>query len=223
MKLIPNAQSAPSPIEWDDDVLEVKPSLKTRVSASKVGTCAKRGVSALSKRYRLRFSFWLDMLKSDEVMVADQIELLKNSRLFSATVRDGIMLMCDLRQGSTDLLTRLFPILTEPLALWNELQNCRADMLLRMFPWLKEAIAPPAADTTAMQKQIDMLYDLIKAKAPAGEGAPIKMLTNNKATPPPPDDDDDALTAVRDESAGAKSASNFLKSAFALNGMEYKS
>jgi len=64
-------------------------------------------------RYRLRFTFWLDMLKPDELALADKIELLKNQRLFAQTIRDGIRLVCDLRAGRLDVLYELHPLLRE--------------------------------------------------------------------------------------------------------------
>lgn len=62
-----------------------------------------------ANRYRLRFTFWLDMLKPEELEIADQIEHLKNERSFASTIRDGIRLICDLRQGRVDVLFELFP------------------------------------------------------------------------------------------------------------------
>ena len=60
-------------------------------------------------RHRLRFVFWLDLLKPDEEAIADTIEHLKNERLFVKTIRDGIRLVCDLRGGGIDVLCELFP------------------------------------------------------------------------------------------------------------------
>ena len=62
-----------------------------------------------NNRFRLRFIFWLDMLKPDEHELADQIELLKQERSFVSTVRDGIRLVTNLRQGKLDVLFEMFP------------------------------------------------------------------------------------------------------------------
>ena len=63
----------------------------------------------MTKRFRLRFTFWLDMLKEGESAVAETIDTLKKKRLFAETVRDGIRLVCDLRDGKLDVLFELFP------------------------------------------------------------------------------------------------------------------
>lgn len=61
------------------------------------------------KSHRLMFRFWLDMFKPEEEELADTIELLKNERSFSKTIRDGIKLITNLRQGKLDVLFELFP------------------------------------------------------------------------------------------------------------------
>lgn len=63
----------------------------------------------MTKRFRLRFTFWLDMLKQGEAAIADAIDSLKDERLFSQTVRDGIRLIMSLRSGKLDVLFELFP------------------------------------------------------------------------------------------------------------------
>ena len=68
------------------------------------------------KRYRLKFTFWLDVTKTAELWLADEIENLKNQRLFSQTIRDGIRLMAELRAGRTDTLFSLFPWLVSELS-----------------------------------------------------------------------------------------------------------
>lgn len=59
--------------------------------------------------HRIRFNFWLNMQKEDEEEIADKIELLKNERLFTATIRQGIQLIMSLREGNLDVLFQLFP------------------------------------------------------------------------------------------------------------------
>jgi len=49
------------------------------------------------------------MLKDDEADVADTIANLKKDRRFAPTVRDGIRLVADLRQGNLEVLFELFP------------------------------------------------------------------------------------------------------------------
>ena len=62
-----------------------------------------------TRRFRLRYVFWLDMNKSDEATIAEQIETLKSERSFASTIRDGIRLISDLRAGQVDVLFELFP------------------------------------------------------------------------------------------------------------------
>lgn len=62
-----------------------------------------------SNSHRLRFNFWLDMNKPEEELIADKIEVLKNERSFTSVIRDGIRLICDLREGKLDVLFELFP------------------------------------------------------------------------------------------------------------------
>jgi hypothetical protein len=73
------------------------------------------GFEMAQRRFRLRFTFWLDLLKPDEAAIAGQIEQLKADRTFATTVRDGIRLICDLRAGRTDVLCELFPFVAERL------------------------------------------------------------------------------------------------------------
>lgn len=62
-----------------------------------------------NESYRLMYRFWLNIAKPAEEVIADKIEILKNERLFSQTIRDGIRLICDLRDGRLDVLFELFP------------------------------------------------------------------------------------------------------------------
>lgn len=66
-------------------------------------------------RFRLRFTFWLDLNKPDENAIAELIATLKEKNLFVKTVRDGIRLICDLRAGQLDTLFELFPWVQEAL------------------------------------------------------------------------------------------------------------
>jgi hypothetical protein len=61
------------------------------------------------KRFRQQQQFWLDLNKSDEVALSQQIALLKAYREFVTTVRQGIALVLALRQGDLSLLDELFP------------------------------------------------------------------------------------------------------------------
>ncbi len=170
-------------------------------------------------RFRLRFTFWLDLLKPDEGQLADQIELLKNDRSFAGTIRDGIRLICDLRQGKLDVLFELFP--------W-----VRAEFM-EYIQSLQPQKSPAELD---IQQQLERLEQLMlkQGNTPIDTPMPVKMLTNNGGGGPKPlqmtksitapafdDDDDDLLVIRKDRNAGNQAAINFIKSAFALNGMVY--
>ncbi|MEO8611659.1 MAG: hypothetical protein ABI690_27415 [Chloroflexota bacterium] len=68
---------------------------------------------------RKRIDLFLDLKKKDERLVLRTIENLKAKRYFSSVVRDGIMIVNELRQGKVDLL-------------------------LKLYPWVADAIRPPA-------------------------------------------------------------------------------
>jgi hypothetical protein len=62
-----------------------------------------------NQSYRVRFNFWLNLENLQEQEIATQIEDLKKERLFSSTIRDGIKLITDLREGNLEILFELFP------------------------------------------------------------------------------------------------------------------
>lgn len=67
---------------------------------------------------RYKIQFWLNSQKPDELTVADTVAELKLQRSFSAVVRDGIMIVNELRQGKIDLLLKLYPWVADKI---NEL------------------------------------------------------------------------------------------------------
>ena len=74
-----------------------------------------------AKRRRIRFHFWLDINKEHESEVADTIAELKRERAFTSALRDGILIIADLRRG-------------------------KVDKLLEIYPWLKDAIGKPKGE-----------------------------------------------------------------------------
>ena len=58
---------------------------------------------------RKQFIFWLDYFKPGERDIIDHIAVLKDRKKFLPTIRDGIRLICDLRQGNLMVLFELFP------------------------------------------------------------------------------------------------------------------
>lgn len=64
-------------------------------------------------RYRSQFKFWLDVNKPDEQALAALCEDLKRRGLYTKTIRDGINLVDDLRNGRLDVLFTLYPWVKE--------------------------------------------------------------------------------------------------------------
>ncbi len=65
--------------------------------------------ASVTRRYDLQYRFWLNANDDAELWLADEIAELKSKRSFTRTVRDGIRLVIDLRNGKTDVLFELFP------------------------------------------------------------------------------------------------------------------
>ncbi len=106
-------------------------------------------------RFRLRFTFWLDMQKQDEAELAATIDQLKQNRSFAATIRDGIRLVTDLRAG-------------------------RTETLFELFPWVKDTLqpAPGAPAEQGLQEQIARLETLLLAQG----NVPIKSSLTPEST-----------------------------------------
>ncbi len=96
-----------------------------------------KGVEMKKKRFRLRFVFWLDMLKTQEQDIAERIEVLKDERLFSKAIRIGILIFDDLRQGNID-------------------------QLVQYFPWVKDKIIAQYSSETNIEAQMSRLEELIQ-------------------------------------------------------------
>ena len=150
-----------------------------------------------TKRFRLKFMFWLDMSKSDELQLAEEIEELKEKRLFSQTLRDGIRLIRDLRAG-------------------------RTDVLFSLFPWLASEFATPApSDSDALLRhEIDRLRELILSQgaAPAASGGSfpgLKPLQPVVSADTLGDDRDEVQLTVK-VTHDNTSAKNFLSSVLGL-------
>lgn len=82
------------------------------------------------KRYRFQLRFWLNLEKSEESWLADYIAFLKAKRNFQDTVRLGLRLIYDLRQGKTDVLLELFPFVAEVFAMEYRLNEERLAELI---------------------------------------------------------------------------------------------
>ncbi len=143
------------------------------------------------KRFRLKFMFWLDMTKSDELRLAEEIENLKDRRLFSQTIRDGIRLIADLRAGRTSVLLELFPWIASEFAAQHQSQH-----------------------DTALRQDIDRLRELIlsQGSTPSGALARISPAMPSALVSDELDDAPLTVTVAQDNA----SARNFLSSLMGL-------
>jgi len=135
--------------------------------------------------------FWLDMSKSDEVELAEEIEILKQQRLFSETLRDGIRLICDLRAGRTD---RLFA----------------------MFPWLVGEVDRKAdAQSLAIQQELERLWSVLASQSVASGTQGDLQLAPTSGFAAASSGEDEIKLQVKATKNGA-SGKNFLSSLMSL-------
>ena len=161
---------------------------------------------AKAERYRMRFDFHLNLAKSDENELVEVIAGLKSIGLFSKTIRDGIRLICDLREGNLDVLFELFP--------W-----VRAEFLEYMA-----SVQPQKSDTEIhIQQQLSRIEELLAndetttavLKIGSRGGEPKSMSIQEVAAPVFGDTRDDLLI-VSKAASSHNAARNFLDSAFKL-------
>ena len=153
---------------------------------------------------REKFKFWLDLDKDGELLVAEQIDELKRSRQFTATIRNGIRLICDLKAGRLDILFELFP--------W-----VRADFLEYMAsiqPQKSEADRAIAEQLARIETLLASDKSVSSVIAQESRGGPKKMAVPQFAAPV--FDDDVELVAVSRVNGSANAAQNFLNSALNL-------
>lgn len=144
-----------------------------------------------ASRFRLRFPFWLDMNKPDEHALAELVETLKTKKLFAKTIRDGIRLVNDLREG-------------------------RLDVLCELFPWVKEEMGKGRAvqSTDAIEAQLARLEILMKQ----GGGTTVDFQSASNPKPlsvpsfslPRFEDDDDQDTLIITKNYDSSSSTNFV-------------
>lgn len=136
---------------------------------------------------RYKFQFWLNGDKDDELLVAETIDELKQRRSFSAVVRDGIMIVKELREGRVDLLLKLFPFVLDAIA---------------------ERLPPPVPPTPPPMDTTDLLAEFRRMLNEQGREIPdtrdygipaMKPLTKGLPAAlamPVFDDDDDGMDTV---------------------------
>ncbi len=144
---------------------------------------------AKPKRYRLRFQFWLNVWNDDDMAVCEQIQLLKNERSFTQVVRDGIRLICDLRQGRVDVLKELFP-----------------DVVAK----LSDKTNPTYTPDSTLKQDIEQILQLMQNKSEVITNAPKALQVPTFNTPAFDDLSNGELVIKKDTSIDA--GKNFLQS-----------
>ena len=146
-----------------------------------------------SNRFRLRFTFWLDMNKPEEYALSEYIEALKETRSFASTIRQGLRLINDLRQG-------------------------RLEVLFELFPWVKaEFLESLQRDQTpgerAIQAQLERMEALLKAQGnrPIEQQGGPRPLAAPQIAPPPVEDDDTIPLEIR-KNSNTDASQNFINS-----------
>lgn len=127
----------------------------------KVQRCtSEKGVGMARKR----IDFFLDMVKKDDRVVSRIIKNLKKERAFSQAVKDGIMVINELRQGKIDLLLKLHPWIV--------------DKIHQQFP-------PPAPSNDELIEQFrQMLEQQGRALPDTRDGGFPAMMPANQAAKP---------------------------------------
>lgn len=155
-----------------------------------------------NKTYRIQHKFWLDIERDSEADLNDLVVDLKRRRSFVSTVRDGIRLIADLRQGQTTVLCELFPWITGELASGGAGGDDDMRAQLERLEW-----ALLSQDNGALM---------------SGNGGPKALAVatvvpkGHMAGPDDDDDDDTPALTIRKAQATGDASENFLASAFAL-------
>lgn len=141
--------------------------------------------------YRVQHRFWLDLDNPDEATLNDLTVQLRKGRTFTATIRDGIRLVCDLRRGKLDVLFELFP--------W-----VRAEFL----DYMQSLQPDKSAAEARLEQQLARLEKLLLQQA-----GPRPMSLPRPAV----DEDDAALVKVTKAKVDGKQITqNFIRSMMAL-------
>ena len=161
-------------------------------------------------RFRLKFTFWLDVLKPEQEALAETIEDLKRDRSFARTIRDGIRLMVSLRQRRTDVLFELFPFLQTELLQATPKADETGSPLEQQLERIEKLLLKTSADVPVAAAPQPILE-------PVGQGGIKQLNVPNIAAPVFDDDDDgDLLVVKKDETAGKRATQNFINAMMAL-------
>lgn len=129
---------------------------------------------------RFKFNFWLNGDKDDELLVAETVDELKRNRSFSAVVRDGIMIVNELRQGRVDLLLKLYPFVMDAVAsLLPPPQPPPSDDLTDLKRMVEQFIQQQQGRGIPDSRDVGLpLFKAVGGKLPA---APVATVTAAKA------------------------------------------
>ena len=187
--------------------------------------------------HRIGFKFWLNLRKKEDEAIADRIEILKNNRLFTQTIRDGIRIICDLRNGKLDVLFELFPwVRAEFMEYMRDLQlttpvqsNTSGLQAIQTDPNSNSERKPIDHEQSQIKihEQLERLEQLLLQQGNqvisgglqpigSGVGSGLQGLNVPKIITPIYDDDDDLVMDVQKPISNGSSAQNFLQSMQAL-------
>jgi hypothetical protein len=166
------------------------------------------------KRYRMMFRFWLDGNKDEQLAIADYCEGLKHERSFTATLRDALRLIQDLRQQRLVVLFELFP--------WAN-------------AWLEERAEAIASSKTSsgdgddsggkiinLTAKIERLEQLLLERSTAGGMLMAAHEQQRRALPAPrPDLEDTQIAISRVKTDTTAVAQNFMRSLSAMSGTDF--
>jgi len=158
---------------------------------------------------RKRFIFWLDDTKGQEYQLIAEVGELKKQRSFSQTIRDGIRLICDLRDGNLDVLFELFP--------W-----VRVEFLKYMEGVQPKTVMSETALAPDVEKYLQEILEKLDQAQSNSTATPILKPVSNglkpigglKSIAPPVlgDDDEDLLTVTQIQGDGISVTQRFLQS-----------
>lgn len=150
--------------------------------------------------FKKRFEFWLDFEKPEQLAIAEKIDVMKERRQFAPNIRNGLLLMEDLREGNVEILLQLFPDIRERLSV---------------------PPPPPLPKDTNETRLATALEQLASAIKQSGRQTPLLA---SGATPPtglgtPREMDPLPEVKVREsDSDNGQSTQNFLNSLLSLQG-----
>ena len=158
------------------------------------------------ERFRLQFKFWLDVNKPDEYALAETIAELKENKIFSGVVRDGIRLAADLCRGNLDVLLSLFPWVEEAFYERFQEQHVAPDQQFH------EQLA--RLERLLVEQGNMSISESLKPAVTSNNGP--KPMTFKDIAEPAPNNNNDYLLITTKAAASDKAAQNFLTSALSL-------